>query len=65
LPQIRQALDIPVVGVVPAVKVAATQSKTASIGLLATKATVSRPYVDQLVQDFAGHCRVTRFPPAF
>ncbi len=62
LPEIRQAATIPVVGVVPAVKVAAKLTKNAAIGLLATNATVRRPYVDRLIHDFAPHCRVTRFP---
>lgn len=61
LPQLRQHLRIPVVGVVPAIKVAAEQSQTKCIGLLATKATVSRSYVDQLVAQFAPEHKVIRF----
>ena len=58
LPSVRKTLDIPVVGVVPAIKPAALSSKTKIIGLLATPATVKRPYTDQLIADFASHCKV-------
>jgi glutamate racemase len=61
LPHLRQHLHIPVVGVVPAIKVAAEQSQSNCIGLLATKATVSRSYVDQLVAQFAPDHKVIRF----
>lgn len=60
LPQLRQLLNIPVVGVVPAIKTAANLSQTKVIGLVATPATVSRPYTDNLVNDFARHCQVYR-----
>lgn len=61
LHQLRTHLRIPVVGVVPAIKVAAEQTSTGHIGLLATAATVNRSYTDQLVGDFASHCDVHRF----
>ncbi|WP_280547606.1 MULTISPECIES: glutamate racemase [unclassified Halomonas] len=57
---LRECLAIPVVGTVPAIKPAAQLSRTRHIGLLATRATVSRPYTLQLIQDFAADCRVTR-----
>lgn len=57
---LRAHLAIPVVGTVPAIKPAAQRSRTRHIGLLATSATVSRPYTLQLIQDFAADCRVTR-----
>ncbi|WP_369857563.1 glutamate racemase [Candidatus Thalassolituus haligoni] len=60
LDSLRQVLDIPVVGVVPAIKTAAEQSANGVIGLLATPATIGRSYTDQLVKDFAGHCEVRR-----
>lgn len=59
LPAIRAALDIPVIGVVPAVKPAAKASETGHIGVLGTPGTVARDYVDRLIQDHAQHCRVT------
>jgi glutamate racemase len=60
LPQLRAATSIPVVGVVPAVKPAAQQSRRKIIGLLATPATVNRPYTDDLIQRYAADCSVLR-----
>jgi glutamate racemase len=60
LPELRAVLHIPIVGVVPAIKPAATLSETKSIGLLATPATISRPYIDQLITDFASDCQVVK-----
>ncbi len=64
LPQLRAATSIPVVGVVPAVKPAAQQSKRKIIGLLATPATVNRPYTDDLIQRYAAGCTVLRIGSA-
>ena len=60
LPFVRAALDIPVVGTVPAIKPAAEQSKSRVIGVLGTEATVRQPYVDDLAQRFASDCTVLR-----
>ena len=60
LPALRATLDIPVIGVVPALKVAAQASPGGNIGLLATPATVNRPYTDNLIHEFAAGCRVRR-----
>ncbi len=60
LPRLREIYKEHVVGVVPAVKPAAKVTKTKHIGLLATPGTVSRPYTDQLIKDFAGDCRITK-----
>lgn len=57
---VRAALDIPVVGTVPAVKPAALASKSRVIGVLGTRATVRQPYVDRLVQEFGADCTVLR-----
>jgi len=51
---------VPFVGVVPAIKPAALLSTTKKIGLLATPATVRRPYIDELIADFAADCEVLR-----
>ncbi len=59
LDTVRSAVQIPVVGVVPAIKPAALLSKSKSIGLLATPATVQRPYTLKLIDDFASGCNVT------
>jgi glutamate racemase len=56
----RAALDIPVVGTVPAIKPAAALSKTRVIGVLGTEATVRQPYVDNLAARFAADCTVIR-----
>lgn len=53
LPTLRKHLTIPVIGVVPAIKVAAKASNGHPIGLLATPATVNRPYIDDLINAFA------------
>jgi glutamate racemase len=60
LPVVRAALDVPVVGTVPAIKVAAAQSLTRVIGVLGTQATVRQPYVDDLAARFAADCTVLR-----
>ena len=56
----RAALDIPVVGTVPAIKPAAEASKSRVIGVLGTEATVRQPYVDDLAARFAADCTVVR-----
>ncbi len=55
---IRTALSVPVIGVVPAIKPAAQQSRTKTIGVLGTPGTVRRKYVDALIQKFASDCHV-------
>ena len=60
LPPLRAAISQPVVGVVPAIKPAAALSRNRRIGLLATPATVRRPYLEQLIADFASDCEITR-----
>jgi glutamate racemase len=64
LPQLRAATCIPVVGVVPAIKPAAQQSKRKIIGLLATPATINRPYTDDLIQRYAADCTVLKIGSA-
>jgi glutamate racemase len=48
----------PIVGVVPPIKTAGELSKTRVIGLLATEATVERPYVKKLAAQFAADCKL-------
>lgn len=57
---VRAALDLPIVGTVPAIKPAAELSKTRVIGVLGTEATVRQPYVDDLSARFAADCTVIR-----
>ena len=58
LEDVRAVLDIPVVGTVPAIKPAAKQTRSGTIGLLATPGTVARAYTAKLIQDFASEVRV-------
>lgn len=60
LDHVRAALDIPVVGTVPAIKPAAELSLSRVIGVLGTEATVRQPYVDDLAKRFASDCTVIR-----
>ena len=61
LDQVRIALDLPVVGTVPAIKPAAEITNTGVIGVLGTEATIRQPYVDDLAERFASHCTVVRY----
>lgn len=58
LDALRARLTLPVVGVVPPIKTAGTVSRSRVVGLLATEATVTRPYVRRLEADFAPDCRI-------
>jgi glutamate racemase len=60
LEHVRSALDLPVVGTVPAIKPAAERSKTRVIGVLGTEATVRQRYVDDLAARFASDCTIIR-----
>src|SRR3990167_1623554 len=54
LAHVRAALDLPIVGTVPAIKPAAELTRSGVIGVLGTEATVRQPYVDDLGDRFAG-----------
>lgn len=58
LPALREKFDFPVVGVVPAIKPAARLTANGIVGLLATRATVRRPYTHELISRFAAECRI-------
>ncbi len=60
LDAVRAALDLPIVGTVPAIKPAAALSKTRAIGVLGTEATIVQPYVDRLAAEFAADCTIVR-----
>ncbi len=62
LPHLRDNICCPVVGVVPAIKPAAEQSKTKSIALVATEGTVNRNYTQNLINQYAGDCHVRNVP---
>ncbi len=60
LQHVRAALDIPVVGTVPAIKTAALLSQSRVFGVLGTDATVRQPYVDRLTAEHGADCTVLR-----
>ncbi len=53
LASVREVLEVPIVGTVPAIKPAAALTQTGVIGLLGTEATIRQGYVDRLEADFA------------
>lgn len=58
LPALRARFSCPVVGVVPAIKPAAKLTRNGVVGLLATRATVQRPYTHELIARFATDCKI-------
>ncbi len=58
LGHLREAFALPFIGCVPPVKPAAAASRTRHIGLLATAATIRRPYLTGLIEQFADGCTV-------
>ena len=61
LGMVRDVLAVPIVGTVPAIKPAAEQSRSGTIGLLGTAATIRQGYVDRLEAEFAADKRLLRF----
>jgi glutamate racemase len=59
---LRGEFEIPFVGVVPAVKPAAENSKRRKIGIFATNRTVNDSYTENLIRDFAEDCTVVSYP---
>jgi len=53
LGMVRDVLEIPIVGTVPAIKPAAAITKTGVIAMLGTEATIRQAYVDNLQAEFA------------
>ncbi|WP_178006197.1 glutamate racemase [Marinospirillum perlucidum] len=60
LPELRERFQLPVVGVVPAIKPAALMTRSGHIGLLATQGTIQRTYTQELIATYASDCEVTR-----
>jgi glutamate racemase len=54
--------DVPFVGMVPAVKPAAQQTRSGVVGVLATPATIEGALLDEVVDRWAGAVRVVRQP---
>ncbi len=61
LETLRAEFPCPFVGVVPAIKPAAKLTRTGVIGVLATPATVNRPYTRTLIEDFAPNHNVVMY----
>lgn len=60
LPHLRARWpEIPFIGAVPAIKPAAERSRSGLISVLGTPGTVARDYTQNLIAQFAAHCRVT------
>lgn len=53
LSHVRGAVRVPVVGVVPPIKPACRVSRTGVLALIATEASIKRPYVDRLIEEHA------------
>lgn len=60
LGMVRDVLAVPIVGTVPAIKPAALATRSGTIGLLGTAATIRQPYVDRLAAEYAGEKRLLR-----
>ncbi|MDE8348336.1 MAG: glutamate racemase [Acidocella sp.] len=58
LATLRQTHRVPFVGCVPPIKPAAAASQSRQLGLLATPATIRRPYLQDLLDKFADDCQV-------
>lgn len=61
LGMVRDVLETPIVGTVPAIKPAAALTRTGTFGLLGTEATVRQAYVDNLEREFAQGKRLLRY----
>lgn len=61
LGMVRDVLEVPVVGTVPAIKPAALATRSGVIGLLGTEATIRQSYVDRLEAEFAVGKHLLRF----
>jgi glutamate racemase len=58
LGSLRAAYRVPFIGCVPPIKPAASASVSRHIGVLATAATIRRPYLNALIEQFAPGCAV-------
>jgi glutamate racemase len=60
LAAVRDVLEVPIVGTVPAIKPAAAMTRSGVIGLLGTEATIRQGYVDRLQVQFAADATLLR-----
>lgn len=61
LSSLREKFGIPFVGVVPAIKPAGEYAGEGTIGLIATRKTVTDPYTEGLISQFAYSCKVEKY----
>lgn len=61
LGMVRDVLETPIVGTVPAIKPAAALTRSGTFGLLGTEATVRQAYVDNLEREFAAGKHLLRY----
>ncbi|MCP4932635.1 MAG: glutamate racemase [bacterium] len=59
LAHLRDHFEVPFIGTVPAIKVAAQQTRTGLFSVLGTPSTVAQDYTLDLVERYAGSCEVT------
>lgn len=59
LPALRAHFEVPFVGTVPAIKMAAERSTSGVFAVLATPGTVARDYTQDLIRRYAASCDVT------
>lgn len=62
MPALRERFDLPFVGTVPPIKPAAERTRSRMVSVLATPGTVRRPYIRQLISDFANDVDVRLVP---
>ena len=58
LPHLRERFSVPFIGTVPAIKPAERATRTGYVTVLATPATVARDYTRDLIETYAGGCKV-------
>lgn len=58
LPFLRAQYKVPIIGVVPAIKIATHLSQNKVVGLLATKGTLSRRYTKELIKTYQNDCQI-------
>src|SRR5918997_6309452 len=58
LPHLREHFSVPFIGTVPAIKPAARATRSGYVTVLATPATVARDYTRDLIETYAGGCKV-------
>jgi len=54
--------DLPIIGTVPAIKLAASNSRTGCIGVMASERTIMEPYLDDLIARYASELDVVKVP---